>query len=207
MSDPVRVSVETDTDGEAVRVHDDAGEVTTDEATFSFSIDGAEATDARSGSESEQAIESDGNTDSASPDGDADATQSTEATAAERADPRYVAPVSAVPTDSTLRCEVLQGDRGWEVILRRVGEEVTAWHNSCPHKPEVRLDPGGGAIVDGDEVVCHDHGARFECGDGDGGVCTYGPCRGDALEAVAMTRRDGDVYLTDERFDACRRLE
>jgi nitrite reductase/ring-hydroxylating ferredoxin subunit len=203
MSDPVRVSVETDTDGEAVRVHDDAGEVTTDEATFSFSIDGAEATDARSGSESEQAIESDGNTDSASPDGDADATQSTEATAAERADPRYVAPVSAVPTDSTLRCEGRTGRRGTEIILRRDDGEVFAWRNSCPHKPKVPLDPGGGAIVDDEQLVCHEHGARFECGDG---VCTYGPCRGDALDEIEVRVRDGDVFLTDERFDACTRL-
>jgi nitrite reductase/ring-hydroxylating ferredoxin subunit len=119
-------------------------------------------------------------------------------------DPRYVAPVADVPTNGTLRCEARRDRRGTELILRRDGDGVSAWRNSCPHEPDVRLDPGSGAIVSDDQLVCHEHGARFECGDG---VCTAGPCRGDALEAIAVAVRDGDVYLTDDRFDSCRRLD
>ncbi|MDS0476710.1 Rieske 2Fe-2S domain-containing protein [Natrinema sp. 1APR25-10V2] len=119
-------------------------------------------------------------------------------------DPRRIAPLADVPTDGTLRCEARAGNRGTELILRREGEAVSAWRNSCPHKPEVRLDPGPGAIVRDDQLVCHEHGARFECDDG---VCTAGPCRGDALESIAVAVRDGAVYLTDDRFDSCRRLD
>lgn len=178
MSDGVRVTIEADGETESVRIHDDAGQVSAGSASFRFSVDAPESADA-DGEGSEAASETDG-------------------------DPRRVAPLGAVPTDGTLRCEARSGRRGTEVILRRDGDGVSAWRNSCPHRPEVRLDPGGGAIVDDDRIVCHKHGARFECGDG---YCSSGPCRGDSLEAVAVEVRAGDVYLTDDRFEACHRLE
>ncbi|WP_336037743.1 Rieske (2Fe-2S) protein [Halobacterium yunchengense] len=177
MRDAVRVSVEAGDDQTAVRVHDDAGEVSAGDATFRFSVGGTDREDA---------------TGDAPPEPD------------DRSDPRHVAPLSDVPTDSTLRCEALHGRRGTEVILQRDGDDVLAWRNACPHRPNVRLDPGDGAIVDDDQLVCHEHGARFECEDG---VCTRGPCAGDALDAVAVAARDGAVYLADDRFDACRRLD
>lgn len=175
MTDPVRVTLEDDDETTSVRVYDDEGDVSTDGATFRFSVDGDS-----SGGEEPTATEADGE------------------------EPRYVAPLSAVPTDGTLRCEARRDRRGTELILRRRGDDVLAWRNSCPHRPEVRLDPGPGAIVRDDHLVCHEHGARFEPDDG---VCTAGPCRGDALEGIAVTVRDGDVYLTDDRFDSCRRLD
>ena len=83
------------------------------------------------------------------------------------------------------------------------GEEAFAWRNSCPHEPDVRLDPGLGAMVRDGQIVCYEHGARFETGDG---LCTYGPCRGKVLDPVGVEVRENAVYLTDERFEACRRL-
>ncbi|MFC6716619.1 Rieske (2Fe-2S) protein [Natrialbaceae archaeon GCM10025810] len=177
MREPVRVTLEGDDDAESVRIHDDEGEVAAGGATFRFRIEGDGPDDSGAA------------TDSADPDGD---------------DPRRIAPLEDVPTDGTLRCEALNGSYGTELILRREGESVSAWRNSCPHRPEVRLDRGGGAIVRGDQFVCHEHGARFECDDG---LCTAGPCRGDVLERFAVSVRDGAVYLADERFDACRRLD
>ncbi|RZH68411.1 Rieske (2Fe-2S) protein [Natrinema altunense] len=177
MSDSVRVTLESTDESRAVRVYDDEGDVSTDDATFRFSVDG--------GTEGE----SDDAAGAAGTSGD---------------DPRRIAPLAAVPTNGTLRCEARRDRRGTELILRREGSEVAAWRNSCPHEPDVRLDPGPGAIVRDDQLVCHEHGARFECDDG---VCTAGPCRGDALDSIAVAVRDGTVYLTDDRFDSCRRLD
>lgn len=183
MRDAIRVSIESDYQEESVRVHDDTGEVTAGDATFRFSVDGADLDRAES--------EDRGRDDAADVD--------------DQPDPCHIAPITEIPSDSTLRCEAVKGRRGAEIILRREnGDEVFAWRNSCPHKPKVPLDPGGGAIVDGGQIVCHEHGARFECGDG---FCTYGPCRGDALDEVEVEVRDGDVYLSDERFEACNRLD
>jgi nitrite reductase/ring-hydroxylating ferredoxin subunit len=183
MTDPVRITLEGDDDSTAVRVYDDEGDVSTDDATFRFSIDGGREGDANGD-------DTDGNADSR------DASADT--------DPRRIAPLEDVPTNGTLRCEARRDRRGTELILRREGTDVSAWRNSCPHKPEVRIDPGSGAIVRDDQLVCHEHGARFECGDG---VCTAGPCRGDALDPIAVAVRDGTVYLSDDRFDSCRRLD
>lgn len=124
-----------------------------------------------------------------------------EAAEAPEAADRHLAPLSEVPSDTTLRFEALAGRRGVEGIAQRDGEAVVAWENSCPHKPEVRLDPGLGALIDGDRLVCHEHGARFDCDDG---FCTRGPCRGQSLTPIDCEVRDGEVYLTDERFEACR---
>ncbi|SER26957.1 Rieske (2Fe-2S) protein [Natrinema salaciae] len=179
MTDSVRVTLEGADESTSVRIYDDEGDVSTADATFRFSVDG----DRRSS-------------------GDDD----TEAVDGETAgdDPRRIAPLAAVPTNGTLRCEARRDRRGTELILRRDGDDVSAWRNSCPHEPDVRLDPGPGAIVRDEQLVCHEHGARFECDDG---VCTAGPCRGAALEGIGVAVRDGDVYLTDERFDSCRRLD
>lgn len=182
MSDSVRVTLEEDDEAESVRVYGDAGEVTASDATFRFSVSGTESDSAARSADGERERR------------DSNATAET----------RRIAPLADVPSNGTLRCEVRRGDRGREVILRRAGREVVAWRNSCPHQPEVRLDPGDGAIVRDGQLVCHEHGARFECGDG---RCTAGPCRGDALDEIAVAVRDDTVYLTDDRFDSCRRLD
>ncbi|WP_225333089.1 Rieske (2Fe-2S) protein [Halomicrobium urmianum] len=181
MGDPPRVTVSSEGGEESVRVHDDSGTVETDDAAFSFSVDGLSSAD---GSDDESAGAGDGT------DGDAD--------------PRRICAADAVPADGTLRCEARSGRRGVEFILHRRGDAVVAWRNSCPHEPEVPLDTGGGAIVRRDSIVCHKHGAQFERDDG---VCTHGPCAGDALDSIRVAVEDDAVVLTDERFESARRLD
>lgn len=175
MGDPPRVSVSSEAGEESVRVHGDSGTVETEDAAFSFSVDGL----------------SDGGEESAGEGTD-------------DADPRRICAADAVPADGTLRCEALSGRRGVEFILHRRGDAVVAWRNSCPHEPEVPLDTGGGAIVRRDSIVCHKHGAQFERDDG---VCTHGPCAGDALDSIRVAVEDDAVVLTDERFESARRLD
>lgn len=132
-----------------------------------------------------------------------DGTDDREGPATDDDDPARIVALEAVPSDSTIRCEALSGGRGTEFILYRQGDAVTAWRNSCPHEPEVPLDPGTGARFSRGEIVCHKHGARFEQ---DQGVCTAGPCAGDALDAVGVEVRDDAVYLADDRYDRAHRL-
>ncbi|WP_276272352.1 Rieske (2Fe-2S) protein [Haloarcula litorea] len=116
----------------------------------------------------------------------------------ESGDADRIVALDEVPRDGTLRCEARSGARGTEFILHHDGDAVVAWRNSCPHQPEVPLDRGDGAIVRRDRIVCHKHGAQFEP---EGGVCTHGPCAGDALDSIAVEVRDGAVYLADDRYD------
>ncbi|WP_224268616.1 Rieske (2Fe-2S) protein [Haloprofundus salinisoli] len=184
MDDSIRVTVETDDEEETVRVYDAEGSVEVDDATFRFSVDDATVDGANETNETKEPDPSPAKADSPS-------------------DSHRLVAVDDVPARGTVRFEALNGERGTEGILERSGDEVYAWRNSCPHKPHVRLDPGFGARTTNDHIVCHEHGARFVRGDG---FCTRGPCRGQSLDLIEVECRDGDVYLSDDRFDSGRRL-
>ena len=79
------------------------------------------------------------------------------------------------------------------LILHRDGDAVRAWLNVCPHAGR-RLDWAPGRFLKSKDglLVCAVHGASFELR---GGECVAGPCRGDALRAVAVEVRDGAVFL------------
>lgn len=86
----------------------------------------------------------------------------------------------------------LDGDAE-SLVLYRDGDAVRAWLNICPHAGR-RLDWAPGQFLKSKDglLVCAAHGASFEL---QGGECTAGPCRGEALRAVAVTVRDGAVWL------------
>jgi len=79
------------------------------------------------------------------------------------------------------------------VLLYRDGDAVRAWLNICPHAGR-RLDWAPGQFLKSKDglLVCAAHGASFELA---GGECVAGPCRGEALRAVAVDVRDGGVWL------------
>nr|WP_231118196.1 Rieske (2Fe-2S) protein [Lysobacter silvisoli] len=79
------------------------------------------------------------------------------------------------------------------LLLYRDEAGVRAWLNICPHAGR-RLDWAPGQFLKSKDglLVCAAHGASFELG---GGSCVAGPCRGEALRAVAVVVRDGAVWL------------
>lgn len=78
------------------------------------------------------------------------------------------------------------------LVVHRQGDAVRAWLNVCPHAGR-RLDWAPGQFLRSREgqLVCAAHGAAFEL---EGGLCVSGPCRGDALRAVSVAVRDGQVW-------------
>lgn len=89
--------------------------------------------------------------------------------------------------------EALLADDAESLVLFRDGDQVRAWLNVCPHAGR-RLDWAPGRFLKSKEghLVCAAHGASFELQRGD---CVAGPCRGDALRAVPVEVRDGEVWL------------
>ena len=100
------------------------------------------------------------------------------------------------------------------LVLYRLGDEVRAWLNVCPHAGR-RLDWAPGQFLKSKDghLVCAAHGASFELDRGD---CVAGPCRGDALHdsrgermsarasGVASrwrSRRRGAIGASRTRFD------
>ncbi len=77
------------------------------------------------------------------------------------------------------------------VIVHRDAGAVRGWLNVCPHAGR-RLDWAPGQFLKSRDglLVCAVHGASFELA---GGTCVAGPCRGDALRAVPLAVRDGEV--------------
>ena len=90
---------------------------------------------------------------------------------------------------------VLDGDAE-SLVVYRDHDAVRAWLNVCPHAGR-RLDWAPGQFLKSreGELVCAVHGATFEL---DGGLCVAGPCRGEALRAVPVEVRDGQVWLAAE---------
>ncbi|MDZ4350653.1 MAG: Rieske 2Fe-2S domain-containing protein [Xanthomonadaceae bacterium] len=80
------------------------------------------------------------------------------------------------------------------VVLTRVGDDVAAFLNVCPHAGR-RLDwaPGRFLFEQG-ELICAAHGARFRPTTG---ACVGGPCRGASLTPVAVAVQDGVVFLAE----------
>ena len=81
------------------------------------------------------------------------------------------------------------------VLVGRLGGELCAYRNVCPHRL-VPLDFGGLPPMsdDGKYLLCNQHGALFRPEDG---VCIEGPCAGDALRAVAV-HEDGEAIVVGD---------
>lgn len=79
-----------------------------------------------------------------------------------------------IPDGGAIAVNIDSSTGGFEIILSRRGEVVSAFHNECPHQGR-RLDyaPGQFLIKDGN-IICAAHGATFRL---DSGICLGGPCR------------------------------
>jgi nitrite reductase/ring-hydroxylating ferredoxin subunit len=87
---------------------------------------------------------------------------------------------------------VVDGDAE-SLLVHRDGDAVRAWFNICPHAGR-RLDWSPGQFLRSKDglLVCAAHGASFELQRGE---CVAGPCRGESLREVAVSVRDGGVWV------------
>ncbi len=109
------------------------------------------------------------------------------------ADPRFLATLAQLPDGGFLEVEAEIDGAPESLVLYREADRVRGWLNVCPHAGR-RLDWAPGQFLKSREghLVCAAHGASFELVDG---TCVAGPCRGDALRAVALAVEDGCVRL------------
>lgn len=80
------------------------------------------------------------------------------------------------------------------VLIVRQGERLYAYADLCPHLDTPmawRKDKYLNAA--GDRIVCAAHGALFDITTG---LCTLGPCLGDALTPVPLTvQANGEIHI------------
>ena len=100
--------------------------------------------------------------------------------------------IAEIPDGGALAVDIPDHGNTRSLLLLRLGEQVSAFENECPHAAR-RLDwaPGKFLIEDG-YLICAAHGAMFTIPDG---VCVAGPCRGENLMAIATTVVGDDVDL------------
>ena len=101
-----------------------------------------------------------------------------------------VARLSDIPDSGVLGVTLASGER---VCLVRCGDEVSAFHDECPHSG---MPLSEGEVV-GCELECAWHGARFDCVSG---LVKQGPAE-DPLTRYEV-RIEGDEVLVGERRPA-----
>lgn len=92
------------------------------------------------------------------------------------------------------------GGRMHDVFVVRSSGAVYAYFNRCPHTG-APLDWVADQFLslDGQHIQCAMHGALFRIGDG---LCIAGPCSGQSLDSLAVTVRDGGLYLCEQDLPA-----
>jgi len=89
-----------------------------------------------------------------------------------------------------------RGSGGDTLFVVRRGRTLRAYANACPHdgtplpwRKDAFLDAAGA------HIVCASHGALF---DPETGICTLGPCLGDALAALPLhLTPDGELHVAE----------
>jgi naringenin degradation protein FdeD len=86
------------------------------------------------------------------------------------------------------------------VLVVRHGDQLHAYRDACPHHGGTPMAWRKNAYLNGDRsrIVCHAHGAQFDIATG---VCTLGPCLGQALEPVpVVVTGDGEIHLVLKKY-------
>jgi len=94
------------------------------------------------------------------------------------------------------------GSKSFELKIKRKTQsifvvhkdgEFFAYYNQCPHTG-ANLEWQEDQFLDLDKTLiqCATHDALFIIGSG---KCIAGPCTGDALQAIPLTIKDGEIHL------------
>lgn len=78
-----------------------------------------------------------------------------------------------------------------DIFIQRVGSQVFAYENICPHA-HLPLNNAPGKFTDknGNFLMCHNHGALFDI---KSGQCLGGPCMGRSLTKIEVDLKGGNI--------------
>ncbi|MDA0705744.1 MAG: Rieske 2Fe-2S domain-containing protein [Proteobacteria bacterium] len=85
------------------------------------------------------------------------------------------------------------GDWPLHGFVVRQGHAVHAYENYCMHVGHpLNWMPDAFLTKDRSSIICASHGALYEI---DTGLCFAGPCLGKSLRRVAVSVRDGTIFV------------
>jgi len=81
----------------------------------------------------------------------------------------------------------------FRVVVIRLGAQLLAFHNCCPHfSLPLNYEPDRFHVFGGDMVMCAHHTAIYRLTDGS---CVDGPCTGARLTSIPIAIEGGDVLV------------
>lgn len=108
-------------------------------------------------------------------------------------------PASDVVEGRSLGFDPTSTGRDTMFVVRCNG--LFAYRNLCPHWADTSMAWRKNAFLNGDatRIVCAAHGAQFDI---ESGVCTLGPCLGDALTRVTIFEtNDGFLEVDPDELE------
>ncbi|MGH1537674.1 MAG: Rieske (2Fe-2S) protein [Gammaproteobacteria bacterium] len=80
-----------------------------------------------------------------------------------------------------------------DLFIVKKDASISIYKNSCPHT-QGPLDWTPDQFLDLDQryIMCANHGALFEINTG---LCVYGPCKAQSLQALPFTIKNKQIYL------------
>jgi len=107
-----------------------------------------------------------------------------------------LAQLSDLPDGATRGLILAEGEWPVRAVLVRVGEDVHAYLNRCPHAGRpLNFLPDRFLTPDGELIQCVAHGAQFDKSTGE---CVAGPCVGDRLTRIPVVVEGGVVRTAGE---------
>ena len=88
-----------------------------------------------------------------------------------------------------------EGETELDIVIVKTGGTAHAYINCCPHQfIPLETFPNHFLSDDRRHLLCSGHGALFELATG---ICTRGPCAGQALQRLKLAEREGALYLDE----------
>ncbi len=96
-----------------------------------------------------------------------------------------------IPDGTAKEFSYRNGNDVRDVFIQRLGSQVFAYENICPHA-RLPLNKTPGSFIDktGKHLLCHNHGAMFDIKTGQ---CLGGPCMGRSLTKIEVDLEGGNV--------------
>ena len=80
-----------------------------------------------------------------------------------------------------------------KLFIVKKDTHISVYKNSCPHTHgPLDWTPDQFLNQDNNYIMCANHGALFEI---NSGLCVYGPCKKQALEALPFIVKNNFIYL------------
>jgi nitrite reductase/ring-hydroxylating ferredoxin subunit len=105
----------------------------------------------------------------------------------------YLCDLAEVPDRGGREVAFGDGPEPFRIVLLRLGDEIFAYRNLCPHfSIPLNYEPARFITCEGELLMCAHHTSFFRIRDG---RCLEGPAEGTGLEPIPVRRQGSRIHL------------